>query len=117
MIDIKKEITALLKECCPDIKVTYSRPKEIKTLPLITWVEDNNREVDEYIDEITISIDIWDTSFLNCEKTAMAINKAMREKGFKRGSKIPLGESEVQRINMRFYGYIDQNKFISKGAY
>ena len=86
-------------------------------LPLITWVEDNNREVNEYIDEITINIDIWDTTFFDCEKTAMAINKAMREKGFKRGSKIPLGESEVQRINMRFYGYIDQNKFISKGAY
>ena len=117
MIDIKTEILALLKEVCPEIKVTYSRPKEVKTIPLVTYVEENNSEYNDFIDEITLSIDIWESTQLKCEKIATKINEAMREKGFKRVSKIPLPEGNINRINLRYYGLIDENKFVSKGEY
>lgn len=117
MIDLKKDILNLLKSACKSVKVVYSRPKQIKETPIITFVEENNAEMNDYLDEVTINIDVWEETQLKCEELAKLINNSMDSVGFKRINKLTLSEDEMERVNLRYYGVVDRNKTISKGEY
>lgn len=114
MVDIKPEIMALLKQELNGIKVTYSRPKEIKEIPCITVLESNNAEYNEFWNDITFTVDIWHKTQFEAETIAKTISGIFKELGFRRTSKLPISEEQVERINLTFTALVDSLEYISK---
>ena len=90
MINIKPQIYALLKQV-PNCEVTYYRPNNFTTLPLITYTETVNMQTnlafdtEERYSQLQYQIDVYAESSSQASDIAIAVDTLMRGKGFVRG--------------------------------
>ena len=110
MIDIKREIAALLEEIAP-VELSFSDMEN--DIPLICISETgNSSEIalcgEDRISRLTIQLDLFGGTAEATEAMAIAVNKRLTEKGMKRSfSALVTGEKWIRKV-MRYSFGIDE---------
>lgn len=113
MIDARMQILELLKSIkYKNLKVTMNFPKEIKSVPLITYFEIVNSSTDIGVrDSLSYQIDIWENSFEKVIDLMQLADEKMIDLGFKRDYVSPdddsVDSSGIYRKTLRYSRYVD----------
>ena len=109
MVDARKQIKELLEEIeINGMKVSMNFPKEIDSVPLITFFEINNSNTDtKFRDSISYQIDVWADTF----ETVMEASKKLEKLGLKRDYVSPdsdsIDASGLYRKTLRYSRHVD----------
>jgi hypothetical protein len=126
MIDMNKEVAALLKDI---IVVQLTFPELNSSFPYTSLTEINNSSAavlngTERYSRYECQIDVWDTSKSGrspsrCAQLAGQISAAMISAGFKRGNaKLTKDPSGLHRYMMMFTGWVDNiEKKVYRGGF
>ena len=113
MVDARKQIKELLEEIeINGMKVSMNFPKEIDSVPLITFFEINNSNTDtKFRDSISYQIDVWAGTFETVIDMAMEASKKLENLGLKRDYVSPdsdsIDASGLYRKTLRYSRHVD----------
>lgn len=113
MVDARKQIKELLEEIeINGMKVSMNFPKEIDSVPLITFFEINNSNTDmKFRDSISYQIDVWADTFETVIDMAMEASKKLENLGLKRDYVSPdsdsIDASGLYRKTLRYSRHVD----------
>ena len=108
MINVKKEIYALLKNICSNSFEIY--PKNFNTFPVIAYTEEENAgavycDGEERLSNFTYKIDIWSKE--SNSELAAEIDAAMTKAGFRRTNCNDVEEADTRHKVMRYKASVD----------
>lgn len=97
MVDARVQILELLKELKEDwhgLEVKMQFPKDIKSVPLITFFEISNSNTNIKVrDSLSFQIDVWENTFEKCIDLMNLVDEVIRGLGLNRDFVTPDSDS------------------------
>lgn len=114
MIDAREQILALLEEIdFPELQVKMQFPKEIESVPLVTFFEVLNTNTDiSVVDQIAFQVDVWTNTFVSCIDLTQLVDEKITGMGLKRDYVSPdsdvVDASGYHRKTLRYSRKVDK---------